>query len=91
MLSTLFASLFKGSYNVEVVIGENEPSEAALRRFRKGVLNSGVLPEVRPGLRTRRLPPERTRPTCQRRLRRFPTARAARSAAGRRASADFRF
>ena len=48
-LLQLSASLFKGNtYNVEVVPGENEPSEAALRRFRKGVLNSGVLPEVRP-------------------------------------------
>jgi len=47
-LLQLSASLFKGStYNVEVVLGENEPSEAALRRFRKGVLNSGVIPEVR--------------------------------------------
>ena len=44
---TALSSLFHGAYNVEVVIGDNEPSEAALRRFRKGVLNSGVLPEVR--------------------------------------------
>lgn len=35
------------NFIVEVVPGANEPGEAALRRFRKGVLNSGVLPEVR--------------------------------------------
>ena len=34
------------NFIVEVVPGANEPGEAALRRFRKGVLNSGVLPEV---------------------------------------------
>jgi len=29
-----------------VLVGDNEPGESAIRRFRKGVLNSGVLPEV---------------------------------------------
>jgi hypothetical protein len=33
----------------QVVVGDNEPGESAIRRFRKGVLNSGVLPEARPG------------------------------------------
>ena len=28
-------------------MGENEPTDSALRRFRKGVLSSGILPEAR--------------------------------------------
>lgn len=47
-LATFAASVFKGTFNVEIQVGENEPAEAAIRRFRRGVLNSGVLPEVRP-------------------------------------------
>jgi len=46
-LATFAASVFKGTFNVEIQVGDNEPSEAAIRRFRRGVLNSGVLPEVR--------------------------------------------
>ena len=31
----------------QVTVADSEPAESALRRFRKSVLNSGVLPEVR--------------------------------------------
>ena len=61
-LATFAASLFKGTFNVEIQVGENEPAEAAIRRFRRGVLNSGVLPEVRDGS-TRRRPPQPTMTT----------------------------
>jgi hypothetical protein len=64
-LATFAASLFKGTFNVEIQVGENEPAEAAIRRFRRGVLNSGVLPEVR-DCSTRRQPPL---PTTQSRTR----------------------
>lgn len=61
-LATFAASLFKGTFNVEIQVGENEPAEAAIRRFRRGVLNSGVLPEVCHGS-TQRQPPLPTRRT----------------------------
>mmetsp|Transcript_16827 Transcript_16827/g.36609 ORF Transcript_16827/g.36609 Transcript_16827/m.36609 type:complete len:88 (+) Transcript_16827:85-348(+) len=38
---------FKGTYNTEVVVGESEPAESAIRRFRRAVMQAGVIPEVR--------------------------------------------
>eukprot|EP00976_Prorocentrum_cordatum_P100317 1192188-Prorocentrum_minimum.AAC.2 len=42
---------FKGTFNTEVggsrvVVGENEPAESAIRRFRRAVMQAGVIPEV---------------------------------------------
>jgi len=48
-LSGLFArpAFFKGTFNTEVVVGETEPAESAIRRFRRAVMQAGVIPEVR--------------------------------------------
>eukprot|EP00238_Polyblepharides_amylifera_P000584 CAMPEP_0196571128 /NCGR_PEP_ID=MMETSP1081-20130531/1296_1 /TAXON_ID=36882 /ORGANISM="Pyramimonas amylifera, Strain CCMP720" /LENGTH=90 /DNA_ID=CAMNT_0041887925 /DNA_START=139 /DNA_END=411 /DNA_ORIENTATION=+ len=46
-IANLSAALFKGTYNTEVVVGENEPSESAIRRFRRSVMQAGIIPEVR--------------------------------------------
>ncbi|KAK3270072.1 hypothetical protein CYMTET_21513 [Cymbomonas tetramitiformis] len=41
------AAFFKGTYNTEVVVGENEPVESAIRRFRRSMMSANVIPEVR--------------------------------------------
>ena len=41
------AFAFKGAYQTEINVGEGENGEAALRRFRKQVMNSGHINEVR--------------------------------------------
>jgi len=45
MLGNMFA--FKGSYQAEVTVGENENGESAIRRFRRAVMSSGHINEVR--------------------------------------------
>ncbi|KAF7805987.1 30S ribosomal protein S21, chloroplastic-like [Senna tora] len=40
--NTLF---FKSAYNVQVIVGENEPEDKLLNRFRKEVLKAGVIQE----------------------------------------------
>eukprot|EP00740_Mantoniella_antarctica_P015290 CAMPEP_0181367938 /NCGR_PEP_ID=MMETSP1106-20121128/11763_1 /TAXON_ID=81844 /ORGANISM="Mantoniella antarctica, Strain SL-175" /LENGTH=119 /DNA_ID=CAMNT_0023483905 /DNA_START=49 /DNA_END=408 /DNA_ORIENTATION=+ len=45
LLSNLFA--FKGSFQAEVTVGENEAGESAIRRFRRAVMNSGHILETR--------------------------------------------
>lgn len=42
--NTLF---FKSAYNVQVVVGDDEPEEALLRRFRREVLKAGVIQECK--------------------------------------------
>eukprot|EP00873_Tetraselmis_striata_P044345 jgi/Tetstr1/464609/TSEL_009364.t2 len=37
----------KKTYNVEVAVGVDEPADSALRRFRRAVTSSGVIPELR--------------------------------------------
>uniref|UniRef100_A0A061R4Y4 Small subunit ribosomal protein S21 n=1 Tax=Tetraselmis sp. GSL018 TaxID=582737 RepID=A0A061R4Y4_9CHLO len=37
----------KGTFNVEVVVGENEPADLALRRFRRAVNSAGVIAEAK--------------------------------------------
>merc|ERR1712023_253930 len=37
----------KGTFILEVSVGQNEPSDSALRRFRRAVTTSGIMPEVR--------------------------------------------
>jgi ribosomal protein S21 len=36
---------FKGSYNVEIICGEEEPEESIVRRFRQAVSSAGVIRE----------------------------------------------
>jgi ribosomal protein S21 len=43
--SKIFA--FKGAFQTEINVGEGENGESALRRFRKQVMNSGHINEVR--------------------------------------------
>ncbi|XP_028781843.1 30S ribosomal protein S21, chloroplastic-like [Neltuma alba] len=38
---------FKSAYNVQVIVGENEPEDRLLNRFRKEVLKAGVLQECK--------------------------------------------
>ncbi|KAG0624685.1 hypothetical protein M758_3G267300 [Ceratodon purpureus] len=38
---------FKGSYNAQVFVGEDEPADSVVRRFRKAVMQAGVIPECR--------------------------------------------
>lgn len=38
---------FKGSFQAEINVGENEPGESAIRRFRKAVMSSGHIVETR--------------------------------------------
>ncbi|KAG0553860.1 hypothetical protein KC19_12G044900 [Ceratodon purpureus] len=38
---------FKGSYNTQVFVGEDEPADSVVRRFRKAVMQAGVIPECR--------------------------------------------
>eukprot|EP00230_Micromonas_polaris_P003064 CAMPEP_0119224266 /NCGR_PEP_ID=MMETSP1327-20130426/33578_1 /TAXON_ID=38833 /ORGANISM="Micromonas pusilla, Strain RCC2306" /LENGTH=132 /DNA_ID=CAMNT_0007222543 /DNA_START=400 /DNA_END=798 /DNA_ORIENTATION=+ len=38
---------FKGSFQAEVTVGENENGESAIRRFRRAVMNSGHINETR--------------------------------------------
>ncbi len=38
---------FRGSYNAHVFVGEDEPAESVVRRFRKAVMMAGVIPECR--------------------------------------------
>ena len=45
MLGNMFA--FKGSYQAEVTVGENENGESAIRRFRRAVMSSGHINETR--------------------------------------------
>ncbi|OVA20499.1 Ribosomal protein S21 [Macleaya cordata] len=42
--NTLF---FKSAYNVQVIVGEDEPEEALLRRFRREVFRAGVINEFK--------------------------------------------
>ncbi|XP_072992385.1 small ribosomal subunit protein bS21c-like [Typha latifolia] len=43
--NVLFAK--SGCYNVQVVVGEDEPEEVLLRRFRREVMRAGVIQECR--------------------------------------------
>ncbi|ABO99318.1 Plastid ribosomal protein S21 small ribosomal subunit [Ostreococcus lucimarinus CCE9901] len=43
--SHIFA--FKGAFQAEVTVGENENAESAIRRFRKAVMSSGHIQETR--------------------------------------------
>lgn len=52
LLSVVFPSLayantlfFKSAYNVQVIVGEDEPEEVLLRRFRREVMRAGVIQE----------------------------------------------
>jgi ribosomal protein S21 len=38
---------FRGSYNAQVFVGEDEPADSVVRRFRKAVMMAGVIPECR--------------------------------------------
>ncbi|XP_054822476.1 30S ribosomal protein S21, chloroplastic-like isoform X1 [Prosopis cineraria] len=38
---------FKSAYNVQVIVGDNEPEDRLLSRFRKEVLKAGVLQECK--------------------------------------------
>lgn len=38
---------FKSAYNVQIIVGENEPEDKLLNRFRKEVLKAGVLQECK--------------------------------------------
>ncbi|KAJ4981159.1 hypothetical protein NE237_031996 [Protea cynaroides] len=38
---------FRSAYNVQVLVDENEPEEALLRRFRREVSKAGVIPECK--------------------------------------------
>lgn len=38
---------FKGTYNTQVFVGEDEPADSVVRRFRKAVMATGVIPECR--------------------------------------------
>uniref|UniRef100_A0A7I4C1X2 Plastid ribosomal protein S21 n=1 Tax=Physcomitrium patens TaxID=3218 RepID=A0A7I4C1X2_PHYPA len=38
---------FKGTYNTQVFVGEDEPADSVVRRFRKAVMAAGVIPECR--------------------------------------------
>lgn len=44
-----FANLmwFKGAYNAQVFCGEDESADSVVRRFRKAVMQAGVIPECR--------------------------------------------
>ncbi|KAF5184098.1 30S ribosomal protein S21 protein [Thalictrum thalictroides] len=42
--NTLF---FKSAYNVQVIVGEDEPEEVLLRRFRREVMKAGVIQECK--------------------------------------------
>ncbi|KAI7842264.1 hypothetical protein COHA_003905 [Chlorella ohadii] len=37
----------KSTYQVMVVVGDDEPQDNALKRFRREVMNAGLIPEVR--------------------------------------------
>jgi ribosomal protein S21 len=38
---------FRGSYNVQVFVGEDELADFVERRFRKAIMMAGVIPECR--------------------------------------------
>ncbi|KAI4336274.1 hypothetical protein L6164_014819 [Bauhinia variegata] len=38
---------FKSTYNVQVIVGDNEPEESLINRFRREVLKAGVLQECK--------------------------------------------
>lgn len=38
---------FKGSYNTQVFVGEDEPADSVVRRFKRAVMQAGVIPECR--------------------------------------------
>ncbi|CAM6099913.1 unnamed protein product [Calypogeia fissa] len=38
---------FKGSYNTQIFVSEDEPADSVVRRFRKAVMQAGVIPECR--------------------------------------------
>ncbi|KAF9601837.1 hypothetical protein IFM89_023524 [Coptis chinensis] len=42
--NTLF---FKSAYNVQVIVGEDEPEEVLLRRFKREVMKAGVIQECK--------------------------------------------
>uniref|UniRef100_A0A5B7CAD6 Uncharacterized protein n=1 Tax=Davidia involucrata TaxID=16924 RepID=A0A5B7CAD6_DAVIN len=42
--NTLF---FKSAYNVQVIVGENEPEEKLIGRFRRDVLRAGIIQECK--------------------------------------------
>ncbi|KAA8542172.1 hypothetical protein F0562_023324 [Nyssa sinensis] len=39
------ALFFKSAYNVQVIVGENEPEEKLINRFRREVLKAGIIQE----------------------------------------------
>ncbi|KAL6973095.1 hypothetical protein U1Q18_027269 [Sarracenia purpurea var. burkii] len=47
--SLVFANIvfFKSGYNVQVIVGENEPEEKLINRFRRDVLRAGVIQECK--------------------------------------------
>ena len=45
LFGNMFA--FKGSYQAEITVGENENGESAIRRFRRAVMSSGHINETR--------------------------------------------
>lgn len=42
--NTLF---FKSAYNLQVIVGENEPEEKLIGRFRRDVLRAGIIQECK--------------------------------------------
>ncbi|OAE27534.1 hypothetical protein AXG93_3857s1320 [Marchantia polymorpha subsp. ruderalis] len=44
-----FANLmwFRGAYNAQIFVSEDEPADSVVRRFRKAVMQAGVIPECR--------------------------------------------
>ncbi|MCO5589492.1 hypothetical protein L7F22_043459 [Adiantum nelumboides] len=47
--SLQFANMmwFKGPYNTQIFVGENEPADSVVKRFRRAVMQAGVISECR--------------------------------------------
>ncbi|KAI5072221.1 hypothetical protein GOP47_0012327 [Adiantum capillus-veneris] len=47
--SLQFANMmwFKGPYNTQIFVGENEPADSVVRRFRRAVMQAGIIAECR--------------------------------------------
>ncbi|MCO5563399.1 hypothetical protein L7F22_017040 [Adiantum nelumboides] len=47
--SLQFANMmwFKGPYNTQIFVGENEPADSVVKRFRRAVMQAGVIAECR--------------------------------------------
>lgn len=43
----MFCGLFFEDLEVQVFVGEDEPADSVVRRFRKAVMQAGVIPECR--------------------------------------------